>query len=86
MATSFKRSALRRRVRGDGDHALVKVLEIEPSLTRREDLLEAVERALAGRIAGENAIEVRRGSIDFAEHLVVERGGALGEVDLDGRR
>ncbi len=73
------------RILGPRENALVEGLEILPALARGEDLLEAHERALVRRIAGEDPLEIRRCAIDLTEHLVVEGRGALGEVDLDVR-
>ena len=72
-------------VLGRAEDALVEGLEIHPAFPRGEDLLQADERALVRRIAREDTLEIRRGPVDLAEHLVEERGGALGEVDLHVR-
>ena len=71
------------RALGCHDHALVERLEIAPQIARREDLLQAQERAIVRRILCEDALEIRLRFVDVAEVLVVERGRALGEVHLD---
>ncbi len=63
---------------------LVELLQLGPALGRGEDLLEPVEGADVGRIDGEDAIEVGHGPLGIAELLVVQAGGALAELDLDG--
>ena len=77
---------LARAIGGGRDDALVELLELVPALVRRQDLLQARERALARGIARKDALQVGARAIVLPESLLVQRRGALGEVELDRRR
>ena len=65
------------------DDALVELFELDPPLAGGQDLLEPREGARVGRVAHQDALEIRARIVDLAQLLVVQRGRALREIALD---
>ncbi len=69
---------------GGALHGLgVEPLELPPLLGAGEDLLQPCEGALVAGPSLEDALEVGGGGFGIAQLLVVQRGRALGELDLN---